>query len=128
MTVRRPAGPLEITAALATVGLTLATFWHGLTVYFCWSDCQGPDDSEILAHRLLTAGLALAVVTTLVTATLRRGRWVFLWHLTMAGIALVVALLTAMPQIDWDGGQSPPPAPGPDYVPCYSGSNECVGG
>ena len=128
MTVRRPAGPLEITAALAAVGLTLATFWHGLTVYFCWSGCDAPDDAEILVHRLLTAGLAVAVVTTLVTATLRRGRWVFVWHLAVAGLALVVALLTAMPPIDGDGSQSPPPGPGPDYHPCYSGSNDCVGG
>lgn len=128
MTDRRPAGPLEITAALAAVGLTLVTFWHGLTVYFCWGGCDGPTATEVLVHRLLTGGLAIAVLTTLVTAALRRGRWVFLWHLAVAAVALVVALLTAMPQIDWDGTPTPPPGPGPDYVPCYSGSNDCVGG
>ena len=128
MTDRRPAGPLEITAALAAVVLTVATFWHGLTVYFCWYGCDAPSDSEILVHRLLTGGLAVAVLTTVVTAALRRGRWVFLWHVAVAAVALAVALVTAMPQIDWDGSRTPPPGPGPDYVPCYSGSNDCVGG
>jgi hypothetical protein len=126
MTDRRPAGPLEITAALAAVALTLASSWHGLSVYFCWGGCDAPNDSEILVHRLLTAGLAVSVATTLVTAALRRGRWVFLWHLVVAAVAVVVALLTAMPQIDWDGSQRPP-EPGPRY-PCHSGSNDCVGG
>lgn len=119
----------ETAASTAAVLLTLAVAWHGFTVHFCLGSCPGPTSGEILVHRLLAAALGLAVVTALVVAARRGASWAMIWHVGMALVALFTAALFAVPTIDWQDLRTPDPVPtGPSYEPCYSGSNDCVGG
>ena len=75
-----------------------------------------------------TAGIMIAIQVGLSLRAIlqRRGGL-----LVIAGLALtltvVVALVLSVPKIDW---RPDPPAPtmNPNYAPCYSGSNDCVGG
>ncbi|MEU5808645.1 MULTISPECIES: DUF6234 family protein [unclassified Streptomyces] len=66
----------------------------------------------------LVVVLGLAAV-----AALFRARWSVVLQLLAA---LGVAALLVLAQHDWDRAHpKPPPRPGPEYVPCYSGSGKC---
>ncbi|WP_408896321.1 DUF6234 family protein [Nocardioides sp. R1-1] len=126
----RPAGLLEVAASTCAVLLTLATAWHGFGVYFCLGGlCPGPTGGEVLAYRLLVSALGLAVVASLALAVRRRARSALLWHGLVALSAVATALVFAVPSIDLRELREPAPSP-PDrgYVPCYSGSGDCLGG
>ncbi|KRB79654.1 hypothetical protein ASE01_23295 [Nocardioides sp. Root190] len=128
--VRRPAGAAEASASIAAILLTFAVAWHGFGVYFCLgAHCSGPSDQEILTYRLLAGALGVAVLASLALAARRRATLAFVWHLAVTALAAAVALLFAVPQIDFRELTEPePPAENPSYVPCHSGSNDCVGG
>jgi hypothetical protein len=128
--VRRPVGLAEVGASGAAVLLTLATAWHGFGVHFCiGASCPGPSDGEILAYRVLAGALAAAVLTSIALATARGAAVAFVWHLSVAVVAAAVAVIFAVPQVDLRELAEPePPAENPAYEPCYSGSNDCVGG
>lgn len=128
--VRRPAGLGEASASLVAVLLTLAVAWHGFGVYFCLGGtCSHPTDQEILVYRLLATALGVTVVLSLALAARRRATAAFVWHLSVTVVAAGVGTLFAVPQIDVRELTEPEtPAENPAYVPCYSGSNDCVGG
>jgi len=126
----RPAGAAEVGASAAALLLALATAWHGFGVYFCLAAaCDEPSAGEITAYRLLAGALAAAVLTALGLGLRRRAAWALVWHLTVAAGALAVAVLFAVPSIDWGALREGDPAePDPHYVPCFSGSGDCAGG
>lgn len=119
----------ETAASTAAIVLTLAVAWHGFTVHFCLGSCTAPSTEEIVIYRFLASALGIAVVAALVLAARRGASWAMFWHLAVATVAGLTAAVFAVPSIDFDELREPDPVPAnPNYEPCYSGSNDCVGG
>ncbi|MCG8153855.1 hypothetical protein GUY44_25495, partial [Pimelobacter simplex] len=121
---------LEMLASLGAVVVIVLLPLQYLGAHLCaWGECAVPGPDEIRTFRVLAGVLAVAVVTTLALAVRRRARLAVAGHAVVGVVGLVAALVFAMPGIDWAGlRQDEPPARNPDYVPCYSGSDDCVGG
>lgn len=96
-------------------------------VYLCFGQCPGPTDEDIRRHTTIVAALAAAVLLAPALAVARRARWrVHVWHGAVGAAALATAMVFAVPRAEVR--QPEPVSPGPGYVPCYSGSNDCPGG
>ncbi|MDQ6522201.1 DUF6234 family protein [Nocardioides sp. LHD-245] len=121
---------VEALASAATAGIALFLPLLQFGAYFCIGGaCGGPDADAIRLYRVLVAVLATTAATTLALAVRRRARRAIRWHAVVAVAGLGSAVLFAVPAVDWaDLLREDPPPPNPHYVPCYSGSNDCVGG
>ncbi|MCB5179395.1 DUF6234 family protein [Streptomyces antimicrobicus] len=97
-------------------------FGTGMEVWAAQGEAERIEAAELaeltwLSYHLVVV-LALAAV-----AALFRARWTVVFQLLAA---LAVAALLALAQHDADRlHPDPPPRPGPEYVPCYSGSGRC---
>lgn len=118
-------GVLSAAAVLATLFLPVLA----IGASFCaFGECATPTRDEVRLSQAIAAGLVLAVGATFVLAVRRGARWAWLWHLLVAMAAAASVLLFTL-GIDWrELVREEPPPRNPDYVPCYSGSGECVGG
>ncbi|MBU2696277.1 DUF6234 family protein [Pimelobacter sp. 30-1] len=131
---RRPVPPtlsaLELLASLAAVIVVVLMPLQFIGAHLCaWGECSVPGAEEIRTYRLMVLVLVVAVTTTLTLSVRRRAHVAVAGHAVVGLVGLAVALVFAMPTIDWaDLRREEPPAPNPDYVPCYSGSGDCVGG
>lgn len=112
-------------SAVVTVALTALLVFQ--LVLASLDSPQRPSAQEISGYWLTAAVMIGIQVALLIRATrLRRPGLQFI-----SAVALIMAvgasLLLSVPQIDW---KSDPPVhtTNPDYVPCYSGSGDCVGG
>jgi hypothetical protein len=112
-----------------TLGCAFLTFL--LTVELVRQRISGGSSFEPPALDVAGYGVPAAIVAIqvglLVRALVRRRGGL----LIIASLALVLALgavlFLARPRIDWP--PDPPAATlSPDYVPCYSGSGDCIGG
>ncbi|GAA1509233.1 DUF6234 family protein [Nocardioides humi] len=121
---------VEALASATAVGTALFLPLLYLGSHLCaFGECSVPGPEEIRTYRVLVTVLAAAAVTTLVLAVRRRARGAVVWHAVVALAGLVSAVAFAMPAIDGDALRHDDlPQPNPDYVPCYSGSGDCVGG
>lgn len=121
---------LELLAALAVVIVVMLLPLAYVGAHLCaWGECSQPGPDEVRAYRVMVGVLVLAVPTTVVLAVRRRARLAVAGHVLLGVVAVLAALLFAMPSIDWAGlREDDPPPPNPDYVPCFSGSGDCVGG
>jgi len=111
-------------AVLLIVG---ALLWQYLDVYFTFSAVPDEVTARDRARYTVTAGIGVAVaISAVVLALVRRRVLAFVVAVVLATVMIGVAAVFAVPRPDWD------PAPidnGPsNYEPCYSGSNDCVGG
>ncbi len=119
---------LEVGCLGLGVVLIVALFFQYLDIYFMMFDTK-PVVTPYDEHRYLvtvTACVALLVIGA-VAALVGGHPRVFVLGLVLLVVGLLAAALFAVPTGRW----SPEPAdvgPGPDYHPCYSGSNDCVGG
>lgn len=120
---------LEALASATVVGIALFLPLLQFGAYFCiGGGCGGPDTDAIHLYRVLVTVLAAAAVLTLVLAVRRRARPAIRWHVAVALAGVGSAALFAVPAVDWGDLLREDPPPNPHHVPCYSGSNDCVGG
>ncbi|MBA3418682.1 MAG: hypothetical protein H0U09_08300 [Geodermatophilaceae bacterium] len=119
---------LDVVLVVALLGLLLAVFASHLDVYLVFLGEQ-PEVTESAIDRYesrAVVGLVLAIAS-LGQAVVRRstgGSVTF-------GILLLVMLATivvfAVPNGRWTD-RAPTPVQDQNYTPCFSGSNDCVGG
>ncbi|MBM7519315.1 DUF6234 family protein [Nocardioides nitrophenolicus] len=120
---------VEALASAAAAGIALFLPLLQFGAYFCFGGGCGPDPGAIHLYRVLVAVLAATAVTALILAVRRRARGMIRWHAAIALAGAASAVLFAIPAIDWaELRRDDPPPLDPSYVPCYSGSNDCVGG
>ncbi|WP_436699395.1 hypothetical protein [Nocardioides sp. BYT-33-1] len=121
---------VEALASATTVGVTLFLPLLQFGAYFCiGGPCGGPDADSVRLYRVLVAVLAGTAGITLLLAARRRARRALRWHALVALAGAASATVFAVPAIDWAQLlREDPPPPNPHYVPCHSGSNDCVGG
>ena len=103
-------------------------FFQFVDVYFTIWTPAVVDGGDVHRYELTAAICVIALGASVLSAVISR-RWELAW---VAGIlvviGLVAALLFAVPQGRWmRADEAPEPLP-TNYQPCYSGSNNCVGG
>jgi hypothetical protein len=106
-----------------------ALFFTWLQAYLnIWGQVRIPTPSEISAYEW-TAGLSLLIaVVSLAVAIIRRRRG---WIVMSVIVLLVIggtAFVFSVPQARWVPSSAPVPVDRQPHPPCYSGSNDCVGG
>jgi drug/metabolite transporter (DMT)-like permease len=113
---------------LGTLGLVLALFGQFFDVYFTIGGDPPQPTAAQGTRWAWTASACVGAGVAAVFAALRSGSRGMRWS---SGIVLVIALVASVvfivPRDRWD----PPPKtnePPSGYVPCFSGSNTCVGG
>ncbi|MFE7503739.1 hypothetical protein [Promicromonospora sp. NPDC057488] len=127
--VRTPRTPvLEVVAAvLIPIGvLALAVNWF--TAYGCFiHSCGTPEPGNKVTYAVVAPVVVAAVVWTFVSAWRREASWIYLWHGPMGLVALIVAVLWAVPSFE----VSPPEPEHTPWTGCveYSGGDsDCPGG
>lgn len=118
---------LTLGSAIVTLALTVRMVSLGLGRLGFGPEPLPPTAQEVANYRWV-AGIVIAIqVGLLVRAiVLRRGGLILISTAALI-VAVGVALAFSVPPIDWH----PDPATyttDPDYVPCYSGSDDCPGG
>lgn len=119
---------VEVVALLGGAALIPVLFWQHLDVYLAFFGEQNTASPEDGTRYVVTA-TACVVLLLVGTAAAIVGEHT---KAVVAGTALLVvglvaAFLFAVPS-DRFAADPPDNRPGPDYVPCYSGSGDCPGG
>lgn len=97
-------------------------FAYGMEAWAAQGD-QERIDAARLADIAWMSYFLLAVLALAGLAMLSRARWTAVSQLLAAAAAAVLLVLA---QHDYDRAHpTPAPRPGPEYVPCYSGSGRC---
>ncbi|MEU8436144.1 DUF6234 family protein [Streptomyces sp. NPDC029216] len=123
---RTPTGA-DVTVAvllflLEAVVFVLGVFGHGMEAWAAQGDRERIEAAE-LASLAWQSHFLLVPVGVAVIAMVSRARWTVVSQLLAA--ALVAALLV-LARHDYERSHPvPAPRPGPEYVPCYSGSGRC---
>ena len=103
-------------------------FFQFVDVYFTIWTPAVVGEGDIRRYDVTAAICVIALGAALVAALVAR-RWELAW---VAGVLLVIgivaALLFAVPQGRWMSVENDPAPLPSNYQPCYSGSNDCVGG
>lgn len=117
-----------VAALVIGLVLTFLLVWQFTDVYFVL-DGQSDTPTDAQARRYVwTAALGLvSMASALLLATCASARGAIVASSIGLVLALIVAAVFAVPQDRWK--PQPPVNELPDdYQPCYSGSNDCVGG
>jgi Family of unknown function (DUF6234) len=129
--VDRPQKSLVVTGVLialitGTLAVIYAMFVNALGVYFVIEGTPVVTTVAVVTYRVLT-GVAIALPVAGVILGILRRRIVFvITHILLVVVVLVAAFILAVPSY-----AAPPPHHQPlpsNYVPCYSGSNDCRDG
>ncbi|MEV8527117.1 DUF6234 family protein [Streptomyces sp. NPDC052000] len=97
-------------------------FADGMDVWAAEGDRRVVDASDLAGITWLGHLLVVTLIITVIAA-LSRAPWTAVLQLLTAGMVVV---LLALAQHGYDQRHpSPPPAPNPNYTPCYSGSGRC---
>ncbi|MBW0253124.1 DUF6234 family protein [Cellulomonas sp. PS-H5] len=119
---------VEVVALLGGAALIPVLFWQYLDVYLAFfgeQNVASPADGTRYVVTA-TACVALLLVGTGAAIIGEHTRAVVAGTALLA-VGLVAAVLFAVPS-DRFAVDPPDNRPGPDYVPCYSGSGDCPGG
>ncbi len=119
----------EAATSILAAALVLWLPLHHVGVYFCLGECPGPTAEDIATYRVLVGLLAGLIVASFGLAVVRRARWAWAWHVTLAVAGVLSAAVFAVPTVDWADLLRPDPPSYDGGVPCHSGPpNDCPGG
>lgn len=119
---------VEVVALLGGAVLVLVLFWQYLDVYLAFFGEQNVADPEDGTRYVVTASACVALLLAgTVAAVVGRHAGAAVLGTGLLVVGLVAALLFAVPS-DRFAVDPPDHRAGPDYVPCYSGSGDCLGG
>ncbi|MBA3523156.1 MAG: hypothetical protein H0T85_01100 [Geodermatophilaceae bacterium] len=108
--------------------LCLWVFFIHLEVYLVFLGAQPEVTDAAVTRYEWVAGSAVLVASVGVVVALFRGRWkALVAHTVLLAVTAGVVAFFAVPTDRWER-EPPPNDPGPGDTPCYSGSNDCVGG
>ena len=117
-----------LTLGSAAVSFALTVYLVFQCVFPSVDSQEFPLTAQDIARDWTTAAIMIGIQVALLVRAVRlhRGGLVLISSVAL-NMAMGVSLLLSLPQIDW---RPDPPAytTNPAYVPCYSGSNDCVGG
>ncbi|HYQ75786.1 DUF6234 family protein [Cellulomonas sp.] len=119
---------VEVVALLGGAALVPVLFWQYLDVYLAFFGEQAVASAEDGTRYVVTA--TACVVLLLVgtgAAIVGEHTGAVVAGTVLLVVGLVAAVLFAVPS-DRFAVDPPDNRPGPDYVPCYSGSGDCLGG
>lgn len=119
---------VEVVALLGGAALIPVLFWQYVDVYLAFFGEQNVASPADGTRYVVTASscLALLLVGTAAAIIGEHTRAVVAGTALLV-VGLVAAFLLAVPS-DRFAADPPDNRPGPDYVPCYSGSGDCPGG
>ncbi|KIF02833.1 hypothetical protein PL81_27730 [Streptomyces sp. RSD-27] len=125
---RRTSTGADVTVAIVLFLLEAAVFLSGLFGYGMEAWAAQGDQERIaaadLAGRQWMAGFLVALLLSAVLAMVSRAPWTAASQLLAA--AAVAALLVLAQHAYARSHPTPAPRPGPEYVPCHSGSGRCT--
>ena len=115
---------------MLTLGSALLTFVLTFLLVrqrFSASSSGQPPTPDLVDY-WVTAGIMIAIqIGLLLRAILRRRGGLMLIASMALILTLGVALFLSVPKIDWRPDPATPTI-NPNYRPCYSGSDDCIGG
>ena len=130
---QKPVWPtvLEVLGSLTAVAMVGGLLLNWLSVYLVFFGVEAVADPEnVHLYWVLVAGLALSVLATFAGAALRPAGAAWVWHLLVAGVGAVAAVLFAITAVGPVNDQPAPPQPRYPIPQCHSGgdANGCPGG
>lgn len=85
-----------------------------------------PTDGEVVQFWVVVGVAVVVQLAALVRAIVRRRAWLMVVHSALTVLVAAAAVLFAVPPVEWP--VAPASDSSPAYVPCFSGSGDCVGG
>jgi hypothetical protein len=125
---------VEVIAALVALGAIGAVFLNYVGAHLTFfGDPVVIDEEEVRNYWIGVSVLGVSVAATLLAATLRGATRAYWWHLPVALVAVMVAVLFSVTQAGPIEPEQPArqrPSDAPAGTVCHSGgdSHECVGG
>lgn len=123
---------VELGGSVFSLMLMVALQWNDMMSGFCLETCVDVTQEDVNTYWTDTVFLIVVVVATFIAAWFRRAERAWLWHVIVA--ILAVFAITGSEVSMKPATPDPMPTSTPDlrlpsnYHPCYSGSNNCVGG
>ena len=122
---------LEVLGSLSAVAMVGGLVLNWLSVHLVFFGVEAVAEPEnVHAYWVLVTGLALSVLATFAGAASRPAGGAWVWHLLVAGLGAVAAVLLAVPTVGPVDDQPAPPQPRYTIPQCHSGGDAsgCPGG